>query len=260
MNFDTLSKRCKQYEKRYTRDKFMPGLPIVSRLDGRAFHTFTRGLEKPYDLNLVECMKKTASEMVDRFNATLGYTQSDEISLAWIANQEEQDKQIIFDGKLFKLNSILASTCSVIFYRNILELLPQKADYLPVFDCRSWQTPNLYEAALAFFWRERDATRNSINMLAQSLFSHKELQNKSVPEVHDMLKSKGINWNDLEDGLKRGWYYSKIQVEEDLDLSSRTDIPEEFRVNKRVFRKKVTRKEIPILKLEENIVKTLFEG
>lgn len=256
MDFDALSKRCKKFEKMYTRERFMPGLPIIARMDGRAFHTFTRGLRKPFDEQLVECMKRTTKEMVERFNAQIGYTQSDEITLAWITDLEDQ---ILFGGKIFKFNSLLASTCSVVFFRNLLELLPEKAENVPVFDCRTWQTPNAYEAALAFYWRERDATRNSINTLAQSLYSHKQLQGKGVPEVHDLLHAKGVNWNDLEDGLKRGWYYHRVQIEEVLDLSDRMDIPEEHRVAKPVVRRKVVRKELPILRLEDNIVQALFD-
>lgn len=255
MDFDSLARRCKRYEKRFTREKFMPGIPVIARMDGRAFHTFTRGLEKPFDMRLVECMKKTTQELVERFNAKLGYTQSDEITLVWLPGA---DDQLFFDGKVFKFNSVLASTCSVIFMRNLLDLLPEKAENLPVFDCRAWQTPNEYEAALAIYWRERDATRNSINTLAQSLYSHKQLQGKKVPEVHDMLHNKGVNWNDLEDGLKRGWYYHRVQIEEDLDLTDRTDIPPEHRSVKRVLRGRVVLKEQPILSLEGNIVETLF--
>lgn len=255
MNFDELSARCKAFEKRFTSDTLMPGIPIIARLDGRAFHTFTRGLTKPFDFNLIEAMCETTAALVSEFNAALGYTQSDEITLVWFS---ENDSELPFAGKLFKINSLLASTCSVRFFKEVMNYLPHKAEKTPVFDCRTWQVPTVDEAALVLYWRERDATRNSVNMLAQSLFSHRELQNKSIPAVHDMLHDKGVNWNDLPARAKRGTYFNRILVEEELNLQDRTDIPEKFRINRMVTRSRVVEKDIPILRFDEDLSKQLF--
>jgi tRNA(His) guanylyltransferase len=256
MNFDDLSARCKAFEKRFTGETLMPGIPVIARLDGRAFHTFTRGLVKPFDFDLIEAMRQTTAALVDEFNADLGYTQSDEITLVWFS---EPESELMFGGKLFKLNSVLASTCSVIFFKKVMEYLPSKADKTPIFDCRTWQVPDMNEAALVLYWRERDATRNSVNMLAQSLFSHKQLQGKNVPAVHDMLHEKGVNWNDLPSRAKRGSYFHRVLVDEVLDLSDRLDIPVQYRVPKQVVRSRVEEKDIPILTFDRTLIDQLFK-
>lgn len=255
MKFDELSKRCKKYEKKVNGKTFTAGLPLLARLDGRAFHTFTRGLTRPFDMRMVECMRETTKFLVSEFKADLGYTQSDEITLFWNTNEESG---LFFDGKSFKLNSVMAATCSVFFNKMVVEILPEKADQMPIFDCRTWQVPNLYEAALVFLWREKDATRNSLNSLAQSVFSHKQLQNKSAKELHIMLESKDIKWDDLDIGLRRGFYYSKIYEESELDLSQREDIPEKHRIKKMVMRSKIIEKKQDILKISQDIEGILF--
>ena len=246
---EELAKKCKKFEKRVDSKTFIPGLPLLARLDGRAFHTFTKGLTRPFDERLITCMTETAKRLLEEFKADLVYTQSDEITLFW--NTSEESK-LFFGGKIFKLNSILSSTCSVIFYKELLKYIPEKNDKIPVFDCRTWQVPKLEDVIDVFVWRQLDATRNSLNSVAQSIFSHKMLQNKNKKEVNDMLREKGIIWDDLPMGLKRGYYYEKITVKEELDLTSRLDIPEKHRTKKMVIRNKIIEKNIPLLKENAN--------
>lgn len=255
MKFDELAKRCKRYEKRFNSKTFMQGLPLLARLDGRAFHTFTKGLDRPFDMGMVACMTETAKFLVEEFKADLAYTQSDEITLYWDTSKVEE---LFFDGKSFKLNSIMASACTLFFYKKVLEFLPQKADKMPIFDCRTWQVPSPNEAALVFLWREKDATRNSLNTLAQSHFSHKSLQNKNAKEVNEMLQEKGIRWGDLPLGLRRGFYFHKIRVEEELDLTDREDIPKKHRIKTLVMRSKVVEKTQDILSYKDDLVKDIF--
>lgn len=252
---DELSKKCKRFEKRFNSKTFIPGMPLLARLDGRAFHTFTKGLNRPFDERMIKCMTETTKYLVEEFKVSLAYTQSDEITLFWDINEESE---LFFGGKMFKLNSILASSCSVVFYKELLKHLPEKADKIPVFDCRTWQVPKKIDVVDVFLWRQFDATRNSINSVAQSVFSHKSLQNKSKKDVDEMLKERGIIWDDLPMGIKRGFYYEKITVEEELDFTDRTDIPEKHRSKKMVIRNKVAEKNIPILAENANNIKFFF--
>lgn len=119
----SLGERMKWYENRFA-DEFMPMVPIIARLDGRSFHNFTKGLKRPYDERLSSLMTQTTAYLVSETNARCGYTQSDEISLVWLA--DDWDNEVFFAGKLQKMNSILSAMCSVYFNRNLGNLLPEK--------------------------------------------------------------------------------------------------------------------------------------
>src|SRR5579859_3955752 len=156
---DDLGDRMKRYESAEAGRRLMPLVPALARLDGRAFHSFVRGLERPYDRRLSDLMIDTATFLVRETNAVVGYTQSDEITLAWVA--EEFEARIFFDGRVQKMASVLAALCTAHFNRRLPACLPPEyADRLPVFDCRVWSVPTLEEAANTFVWRERDATMN----------------------------------------------------------------------------------------------------
>lgn len=207
----SLASRIKWYESRYTSDVFMPMAPIVARLDGRSFSNFTNGLQRPYDERLSRMMIETAKYLVAETNARCGYTQSDEISLVWLA--EDWDTKVFFAGKVQKMNSVLAATASAVFNRMLPKSLPEKAEKLPVFDCRVFQVPTEIEAVNCFIWREQDATRNSVQMSARSVYSHKECHKKNVSQLQEMLFQKGINWNDYPTFFKRGTYVRRRVLE-----------------------------------------------
>jgi tRNA(His) 5'-end guanylyltransferase len=133
-------------------------------------------------------MVDTMKYLVDKFHVVIGYVQSDEITLLWDV-QSWEDGEYMFSGKFQKLTSVLAATASAYFARRSMELLPEKNDELPTFDCRVWQVPNRQEAANAFYWRELDATKNAISMAAHAYFSHKILQGMSGSEKQELLWS-----------------------------------------------------------------------
>ena len=207
---DTLGDRMKMYEQAESGRRLMPLLPVIARIDGRSFHSFTRGMERPYDEGLSSCMADTAKALVLETGACMAYTQSDEISLAW--HQEDPKSQIWFDGRVLKMTSQLAAQATLAFYRLVLERMPGYADRLPTFDARVWNVPDRKEGALAFLWREQDACRNSINMAASAYYSHKELHGKSSAERQEMLFRKGVNWNDYPARYKRGTFLQKRTV------------------------------------------------
>lgn len=191
--------------------QFFKMIPVLARLDGRAFHSFTKGLKRPYDEQLSNLMIMTTQFLVQETNARCGYTQSDEITLVWLA--EDWESEIFFAGKLQKMNSILSSMCTAFFNRHMPAFLPEKAKEMPLFDCRVFQVPTDFEATNCFIWREQDATRNSVQMAARAVYSHNDCENKDTSALHEMLYQKGLNWNDYPSFFKRGTYVRRRQVE-----------------------------------------------
>lgn len=207
---DDLGDRMKLYEGMEAGRRLMPLLPVLARIDGRAFHSFTRGMERPFDARFTGCMRDTTLALVRETGACMGYTQSDEITLTW--HNRTMQSQIWFDGRVAKMTSQLGAQATLIFYRLVLERMPEYADRLPTFDARVWSVPNRAEGANVFLWREWDATKNSVSMAASAYYSHKALMGKNSPQKHDMLHAKGVNWNDYPAAFKRGSYMQRRTV------------------------------------------------
>ena len=215
--------RMKMYEMELVGRKFMPLLPVVARLDGKCFSKFTEGLKRPFDKRLSDLMVDTAKHLVKESGAVCGYTQSDEITLAWCSSSVKS--QIYFDGRIQKMISVLAATASVFFNKELPTRIPEKVGRMPVFDCRAWQMPNLYEATNAFLWREFDATKNSIAMAASHYYEHEELMGKHSGEKQEMLFRKGVNWNDYPDFFKRGSFVQPVTKTEKFSKAELASLP-----------------------------------
>lgn len=207
-DFDKLGEEQKMFEK-MTLDKFMPGIPIIARLDGKAFHTFTKGLNRPFDVRMQTCMKNTMVTLCEKFQCDLGYSQSDEITLVWYNTEQNR---MIYDGRSEKFLSLLAATASVQFYKGVIELIPEKASETPVFDCRVFQITNPQKVFENILWRWLDARKNSVSMLASSVFSVKELLHKSSKERKEMLKERGIDWNEISKDSQSGYFCKRREV------------------------------------------------
>jgi tRNA(His) 5'-end guanylyltransferase len=207
---DELGDRMKLYEGAEAGRRLMPLLPIIARIDGRAFHAFTRGMARPYDLRFQRGMVDTTFALMRETNACMGYTQSDEITLAW--HSDNIKSQVWFDGRIHKMVSQLAAHATLHFYGYVLGSMSEFAARLPTFDARMWTVPNRTEGANAFLWREWDATKNSLSMAAAAVYSHNELHGKNGRDKHDMLMAKGINWNDYPAAFKRGVYVQRRTV------------------------------------------------
>ena len=203
---DAFGDRMKMYENMSTFD-LMPLLPVLARIDGRSFHSFTAGMERPYDALLSKMMISLATILGKETNASVVYTQSDEISLLWYS--DDRRSQIWFDGKHSKMVSQLAALATLYFYRLVLGLIPNYAERLPSFDARVWTVPNKTEAANVFLWRELDATKNSISMAARAVFSDKQLHGKSGEEKKRMLLEKGVDWHTYPSFFKRGTFIQR---------------------------------------------------
>lgn len=200
MKKDSLGDRMKGYES-ITQTKLMDRTPVIIRLDGKAFHTFTRGLEKPFDTGLNDAMVRTMATLCGQIQgAMFAYTQSDEISIL-LQDWASFDTDGWYDYKVQKIVSVAASIATATF--NDIYKHPAKTT-LALFDARVFNVP-FEEVTNYFIWRQMDAVRNSINSLAQANFSHKSLQGLNTSQVQDKLMlEKGINWNDVPTKFKRG--------------------------------------------------------
>jgi len=244
MKKDNLGDRCKWFEKHFSNEIMIPELPVIIRLDGNNFHNWTKGLEKPFDKNMVDLMIDTTNFLVKETNAVVGYVQSDEITL--ILYSDTKERQIYNNGKKQKILSKLTGKC--VSYFN-----DTRPNYLPGhnktanFDCRIYQVPSLEWATLQLLWRELDATKNSISMLAQSVFPHSQLQNLHSGEMQDKLMlEKGINWNDLESKYKRGTYVKNIRTSIPFSKEELDSLPPKHNAHKN-----------PDLIIERNIIKVM---
>ena len=262
MKIESLSDRMKIYEKdRETR--FYPKLPIIARLDGKAFHSFTKGLDRPYDEGLTNLMVDTCLFLAKETGALIGYTQSDEISLVY--DTDSFDSQIFMDGKKSKMISILASYITYYFNKNIDRHIPSKKDIMALFDCRVFNIPSKEEACNYLIWREQDATRNSIQMAGQNYFSHSELMSKNCDTIQDMLfKKENINWNDYPSFFKRGSYVQKKKIFRKFDKIELEKLPlkHEARSNPdlEIERTEYLKIEMPIFSKLNNKVEVVFDG
>lgn len=192
---DSLGDRMKSAYEDRNRIKLVRRTPVILRLDGRAFHTLTRNMEKPFDNNFINNMQKTAEHVFQNIQgAKACYTQSDEISIL-ICDYDTVDTAAWFDYNVQKMVSIGASMASV-----FMSMRLQK----PVeFDARCFNIPR--EEVMNYFrWRYNDWVRNSVQMLARAHFSHKELNHKGRADMHEMLHAKGVNWADLKPVQKNG--------------------------------------------------------
>lgn len=205
---DALGDRQKEYESVESDRRLMVLVPAMARLDGKCFSKFTKGMNRPYDVSMSNLMVATAKFLAEETNAVMAYTQSDEISLCWYS--DDRRSQIYFDGRIQKITSVLAATCSCYFNSAFANFFYEcQRPSTAIFDCRVWSVLTLEEAANVFLWRELDATKNSITMAASSVYSHNELMNKNGDEKQEMLHQKGVNWNDYPSFFKRGTFIQR---------------------------------------------------
>ena len=170
----------------------------VLRIDGRAFHQFTRGLERPYSRTLADALDAAASHLCrEMLGCRFAYGQSDEYSFL-LTDFETEDAALWFDGNMQKIVSVAASLFTAAFAR------AYTSEKLAAFDCRVMVIPRREEVERYFLWRQLDASANSLNMLASAHYPHMELHGRSMQEKHDLLHAKGINWARESTDFKRG--------------------------------------------------------
>lgn len=209
----SLGDRMKEYEDAY-RIRFPRRLPVIIRLDGKAFHTWTKGLDLPFDDTFIAMMANTTKFLVDSIQgAVFAYSQSDEISIL-IRNYDSITTDPWYDNNVQKIASVAASMCTAKFN----ELAGQNLENakLAFFDARAWVLPK-EEVVNYFVWRQQDASRNSIRAVAHHYLGHNAIMGKNNNEVQDMLMAMDIpvNWNDYPIYKKRGYCYNSLSKEVD---------------------------------------------
>ena len=231
---DELGKRMKEYYANISTTKLMRRAPVIIRIDGRAFHTFTRGFKKPFDDILIKSMQETMKYLCENIQGcVLGYTQSDEISLL-LVDYKNLNSSAWFDYEVQKICSIAASMATMAFNKSfaknaeefmtdcaasyemeglcgkgteewrLCEVYQKAIEKGAMFDARCFNIPK-EEVTNYFYWRQLDAIRNSIQMIGQANFSHRELQFKTCEDIKDMLYVKDeIIWELLPIHKQRG--------------------------------------------------------
>lgn len=274
-NKDSLGDRMKQYEY-VTRNYLTRKLPVIIRLDGKAFHSFTRGFKRPFDEIFVKTMQDTMKYLCENIQGcVLGYCQSDEITLV-LVDYQSREASAWFDSNIQKMVSVSASMATMAFNKYFtictqeymydccgdcggFVIAERQEDYNRVlnnhykklntamFDSRVFTLPK-EEVVNCLIWRQQDATRNSIQSVGQANFSDKELHGKKCNDIQDMLMlEKGINWNDFPTHLKRG----SCCIKKPFKINEGTD-------QETVRNKWVVDTEIPIFTQDKDYVNRLI--
>lgn len=278
MDRTTLGDRMKNNYENITRYYLTRRMPVIIRIDGKAFHTFTKGFKKPFDGIFVNTMQETMKYLCENIQGcVLGYTQSDEISLV-LTDYKELTTDAWFGNNLQKMCSVSASMATLAFNKFFSEqvqdfmyaccddfgddVLPKKQNdyelahnvyfkklYTAIFDSRVFTIPK-EEVCNYLIWRQQDATRNSIQSVGQANFSQKELHGKSCNDIQDMLMTqKDINWNDYPTTLRRGSCCIRKTIQDpDVDI----------KVGAYPITKWVIDNEIPIFTQDRNYVEKLI--
>jgi tRNA(His) 5'-end guanylyltransferase len=270
---DSLGDRMKENYENRSKTYLVRRMPVIIRLDGKAFHTFTKGLKRPYDEIFHNTMNETLKYLCENIQGCkIGYTQSDEITLL-LTDYDTLTTAAWFDYAVQKMCSVAASMATMAFnkflayeYEELNRLVSEwehtkeDEEYMytvydkivkgAMFDARCFNIPE-DEVVNCFIWRQQDATRNAIQMLGQCNFSHKELQNKSCNDIQDILMTqKGINFNDMPTEFKRGVCCVKKEIQDpDIDIKDGV-----YPISKWIIDK-----EIPIFTQDRNYIENTFK-
>ena len=241
---DSLGDRMKRYES-VSRNFLTRRVPAVIRLDGKAFHTFTKGMRKPFDRILMNTMQLTMRELCKNIQGCVfGYTQSDEITLV-LTDYATIQTDAWFGYNVQKMTSVAASMATLYFNQfftrelfgqiddypdeergaseewDYLMMLAKEKTYKALFDARAFSVPK-DDVCNCLIWRQQDATRNSIEAVGQANFSHRELHGKNCNDIQEMLWSqRNLNWNDFPVDCKRG--SCCIRVKKELPMTDPKD-------------------------------------
>lgn len=211
----TLGNRMKIYENAY-RFKLPIRMPIILRLDGCHFHSYTRGFKKPWDTTIRDAFIYATQVLFEEVGGYLkiAYLQSDEVNCL-LTNDDTLTTEPWFNNNINKIVSVSASILSVAFNEHITQsyaFKEYKIKSRAFFDSRVFVMPK-EEVCNFFFWRQLDCVRNSVSGYAQANFSHKQLHKKNCDKMKEMLLEKGINWEALEIWQQRGYCVTRKEVE-----------------------------------------------
>jgi len=247
MKNKSLGDRMKDYE-RVSKGLLTPRSPVIVRVDGKAFHTYTKGFDRPFDSRIITSMVESAIEVAKQIQGfKMAYIQSDEASFVF-TDYDDINTQGWFSYELQKIVSISASVMTAHFNRIMddtlqdlfnkkqseynmdgssnktineeLDKIKKLSKKIALFDSRAFVIPR-DEIANYFLWRAQDWARNSVQMYARANFSHKQCNNKKIPDLHELLYSIGKNWaKDLSDTEKNGTFL----IREEGKIVERTNV------------------------------------
>lgn len=255
--FDEFGNRMKLYENK-ARIYLEPKTPVIIRIDGKAFHTFTRGFQKPFDEIFMEAMRETMKYLCENIQGCVfGYTQSDEITLVLIDYQNENSASW-FNYNIQKCSSVAASMATMKFnteFKSLAIMEPfrdQSERGIKIndarlkaikkgamFDARAFNMPK-NEVANCILWRQTDAARNSTLMVGLHMFSQKQILGKSCSEIREMLiTERGVDWSKLPSYKRHGCCCTKKQVDVGGAIRNKWEIDLEMPMLYRLDRKLV---------------------
>lgn len=263
MEIEKLGDWSKWLEKNFSPERMIPTLPVIIRLDGNNFSKWTKQsyFTKPYDFILSEVMALTTKKLLEETSGVIGYTQSDEITL--ILYSDNRLSSIYHEGKKQKILSKLTGVCVNTFNELIRDNLYPEIPPFANFDCRIYQTPTLKDAASQLLWRELDAIRNSIQMLAQYHLGHKKTQNKNTTELKKELDFLNVSWDKMDEPFRRGRYFKKRTIENFFTQDELEKLPPKHEAHKNpgmIFKRSIIEevKDFPYLKDVNNVVDLIF--
>ena len=248
MDRSDLASRMKSFYEEVSKTRLLRRIPTVIRIDGRVFHTFTKGFVQPFDDVLIDSMHETMKYLCENIQGcVLGYTQSDEITLI-LTDYKELTSDAWFNYEVQKVCSIVESMATMTFNKafaknvknfdlktayngdteenkRLSRIYNKAVEKGAMFDARFFNIPR-EEVTNLIYWRQLDASRNSVNMVGRAYFSHKELLNKSCSQIQDLLMTKGINWNNYPTYQKRG----ACCVKREVVSNKESDIPYPLKV------------------------------
>lgn len=232
MKSDSLGDKVKAFEDVENDRCFAPNSFLLARVDGRAFHTFTKGMSKPVDLWVLNSMIQATIDVAADFKSRLAYVQSDEATFCW-HYESSSTEALPFNGREQKLCSSIAAGFSSAFMNALITSDPQRylnLGRVPSFDCRIWEVPGWGAQVDAFFWREKDAVKNAVSTAACTVASAKELAGLKHRERLALLEARGFDWEGLPLAFRCGAYVRRISRMCEIDAEIIAKIPHDKRL------------------------------
>lgn len=215
-NVETLGERMKAYESQ-SDYVIQPGQQWLMRLDGSSFSKLMKrlGAEKPFDEKIMAVMTEVSKALLARFNFVTVYTQSDEITCIPNLIQDQQiEADNMFNLRLQKLCSVVASYASVVFYKQLMLYFPEYDASIPVFDARVISVPSVQEVLNCLIWRQRDCIKNAKNLVGQQFFSPRELNKlTSDQQIAKVLEEKDVSFESYPAEFRNGILIKRVLME-----------------------------------------------
>lgn len=247
---DAIGDRMKNFYEGRSRIELPRKAYTLLRIDGKSFKNYTRNLKRPFDDDLMEDMDLTAAYLCKNImGAKFAFVQSDEISIL-LTDFEEITTQAWFDNNLQKMCSISASMATSKFNQLRMQRFQDFNFKSAEFDSRVFQIPSKSEVENYFNWRQKDTTRNSISSVAQSLYSHSQLNGKNTDQMQELIFQKGINWDKYKPKYKRGRLITKETFEKKADNSTKKSANS--------IRTRWVSTEVPVFTKDKNFLKNII--